>query len=296
MIARGKDGPWEFNEYLFNWPVYEFYEVVSMENPIPAEQRTYWEGVVPPASSLEVVRPVKQKEAITWNPLDGKPVLLTELAKLGVNFNKKNVLMFVSRFGLLGIENHWKGLDWYMTDADPLIFIEREAKQAARLLSLYQAVQEKDLGTIKERTKIVLFNTDQGPMANIFVDGSNIYDWPVFMPPIEDDTLLRAVLYHICREINMRLEGRMTMGCAGVTKDLAILPGVTCSSLLTAAYIQFRDVVIGSHTLRRCKYCKAIFVQTKASQKCCPKLPFGGDKPACANRAAVKKSREKKEE
>jgi len=294
--------PWEFNEYLFTWPVHSGYEIIEIRNPIPENERMYWEGVIPLTDTLEVIRPCRGTKESLWNPLNGKTFLLTELAKLGEGFNKKEVINFALRFGILGIAGHWHGLETYFLNRDPLVFFEHEAKQAARLLRLYQAVQERNLEDLQKRIEAIFFNTSEGAMVNIFIDGTNIYDWPIVKPPVTEEILLRATLFYVCKETNTRLEGRLTMGCAAVTSDFMVLPGVKCDSLLTAAYIQFRDIVTKSHVLKRCKHCGALFVPSKASQVCCPRLPtipgtnILEDKPACANRAYVRKHRKKQKE
>ncbi len=300
MFVKNKTKPWEFQEYHFNWPISSKYEVVEIHNPIPLKDRVHWEGVIPPVDTLKVIRPSRGAKEYNWKPFKKEGAFLfTSLARLGEQFSESEVIGFTRHFGLLGIATHWPELEVYFRDCDPLVFVEREAGQAAKLLNLYQAVQKRNLDCLRDRVQVVLRDTTDGPMADVLIDGQGVYVWPAIKPPVTENIILKAVLFYVCKEINRRLEGRLTIGCAEIVQDekgFKVLPGMKCESLLTAAYVQFRDMVIRGPVLKRCKYCGALFEPSRENQVCCPRLPIRGtdlleDKPACANRAYAKKSR-----
>lgn len=184
-----------------------------------------------------------------YHPLRDAPDLFLKFAKIHVSRDQEDAALdWTNRFGLLGGDSEGRSQD--LSNVPVSLFLD-EAKKAWVVLSLFEAICNKEVQTIKE----IVWNSDYRNVVDGFVDKLH-EDWP-------DREYLRtglhvawfnveSIVQLLCRPA-MQLEG------ASYLADPMTLRSIwEFDNLPGAMYLQMYWLMTSAGELKRCEHCGRI--------------------------------------
>lgn len=249
--AHFRQTPGFLEDTLITWNVYEEYQQEIRNEPR--------------GDQIKLIR--GRGERTSQRESDYHGSLFLEFARLGKEPTVSRVLRFVRTYGLLTFPPR-----------ESLADIQKEARKAYQLLTLYEALLNKDLDQLRDRVefipgdgwaldpeivKLAVESTGHYEAYSVLVDGDKL-NRRHFLPEALDTEI--ACFVYIAEETVKRLE-EVECNFRGVRRQdpwqfteakqapFHITPAWECKTLLSFIYLQFYFVVANMRPIRRCVVC-----------------------------------------
>jgi hypothetical protein len=279
-----------------------------------SDEVCFWAATPPYSIVNGLIVPGEAKNTRPYSPM-ANPDLFLSLARLGSHGepSEGSILGWVNRYGLL------KGYDKlrksgrlhhgpYIKVAERIVQhplkvndFRTEVRCAKQLLRLYADVRSRDYRAVAER--FLAPSTPHGALHSTIVDQymadwrSSHYDGVKWMLDQgitsldrEGEHLFRTAwdivldsLFYMVRDVRLSLTDLPIPGGQETDGTLPVRSSMRCPDLLSAAYLQFYLMVVGSRSMRNCDACGMPFPAKPKNKRHC--------NPTCRSNARHYRSR-----